>query len=230
LTSAQLLLRYQALVDRERELRESIATTEERLESDPAMVAREEALASAQQILDGFAGRLGESDRAREEHRNRLRTRERELMSGRIRNPTELMQLSEEVAHMKARFAEEEEQELRLMEEADSAESAVRSAKQELEEARHRSAAEEPALREQLLDWRQELVEVEREKDAVWSEVPPGDQSMYSRVRVRPAVARVVGNQCSACHVAVTSSGMQVLRKGEALLNCDNCGRILVVA
>lgn len=230
MTTAQLLLRYQALVDRERELRESIATTEARLESDPEVVDREEALAAAQQVLDGFTGRLSESDRAREDHRSRLRSRERELMSGRIRNPTELLQMSDEVAHMKARFAEEEEAELRLMEEADAADESVRNAKRDLEEARRRSADEEPTLRAQLQEWRQELGEVEGEKDAVWSQVPPGAQSAFSRVRVRPAVAEVVNNQCSACHVAVTTSGMQVLRKGEAILQCDNCGRILVVA
>ncbi len=228
MTSAQLLLRYQELVDRERELRESIAGSESRLESDPAVVEREEALSAAQATLDEVAVQVGDSDRARENHRTRLRTREKELMSGRIRNPTELMQMSEEVAHMKARFAAEEEAELRLMEDADAAEAAVQSAKAGLEEARKTSAAEEPALREELDEWRAELGEVERDRDAIWAQVPSRDQAAYSRIRVRPAVARVVNNQCSACHVTVTSSGMQMLRKGDVLVQCDHCGRILV--
>ncbi len=228
MTSAQLLLRYQELVDRERELRESVTARESRLESDPGVVEREEALATAQAALDGIAKLVRESDHAREEHRTRLRTRERELMSGRIRNPTELMQMSEEVAHMKARFAEEEEAELRLMEDADAAEAAVRSAKVDLDEARKTSADEDPALREQLDEWLAELAEVEREKDPIWSQVPPRDQATYTRIRVRPAVARVADNKCAACHVTVTSSGMQILRKGDALVQCENCGRILV--
>jgi predicted nucleic acid-binding Zn-ribbon protein len=228
LTSAQLLLRYQEQVDRERELRESIATRESRLESDPAVVEREEALAAAQAALDAIAVQVRDSDRAREDHRARLRTREKELMSGRIRNPTDLMQMSEEVAHMKARFAEEEEAELRLMEEADSAEAAVRSARAELDAALKTSADEEPSLRAQLEEWRDELTEVERDKEGVWAQVPPRDQAVYSRIRVRPAVTRVANNQCSSCHVTVTSSGMQILRKGEALVQCENCGRILV--
>ncbi len=228
MTSAQLLLRYQGLVDRERELRESISARESRLDSDPEVVQREEALATAQAALDGIAVQVRESDRAREEHRSRLRTRERELMSGRIRNPTELMQMSEEVAHMKARFANEEEAELQLMEDADAAEAAVRTAKAELDAARKTSADEDPSLREQLDEWRTELAEVEREKDSVWSQVPARDQVTYTRVRVRPAVARVVDNKCASCHVIVTSSGMQILRKGDALVQCENCGRILV--
>ena len=230
MTSAQLLLQYQALVDRERGLREEIEGIESRLRSDPLIVEREEALAAVRTRQEEFAKRLSESDREREDHRSRLRKRERELMSGRIHNPTELMQMSDEVAHMKARFAEEEEAELRLMEEADAADAAVRNATTELDEARRASAAEEPELQVRLGEAQSELAEVETDRDRTWAEIPASDQAAYSRVRVRPAIARVIGNQCSACRVTVTSSGMQVLRKGDALVHCDNCGRILVVA
>lgn len=230
MTGAQLLLQYQALVDREHVLRETIESLESRLGSDPAVVEREEALAAARARQEEFASRLRESDREREDHRTRLSKREKELMSGRIRNPTELMQMSDEVAHMKAKFAEEEDAELRLMEEADTADAALRQAVAELDDARSASAAEEPALRERLEEARSELGEVESERDRIWSQIPAPDQAAYSRVRARPAVAQVIGTQCSACRVTVTSSGMQVLRKGDALIHCDNCGRILVVA
>jgi hypothetical protein len=229
-TSAQLLLQYQALVDRERALREQIAGLESRLDSDPRVVEREEALAAARTRQDEFALQLSESDREREDHRSRLRKREKELMSGRVRNPTELMQMSDEVAHMKQRFALEEEAELKLMEDADAADSAVRQATADLDEMRRESAAEEPELRAHLDESRSELDDVEKERDRIWADIPARDQAIYSRVRVRPAVARVSGTQCSACHVTVTSSGMQVLRKGDALVQCENCGRILVVA
>ncbi len=200
MTSAQLLLRYQALVDRERTLRDSIAARVARLESDPAVVEREDTLASARTTQDEVAGRLRESDKVREEHRSRLRSRQKELMSGRIRNPTELMQMSDEVAHMKAR------------------------------EARRASAEEEPGLRSQLAEWNTELADVVADKDAIWVQVPPRDQTLFNRIRVRPAIARVSGTKCSACHVTVTSSGMQILRKGDALVQCENCGRILVAS
>ena len=218
------------MLDRERALRESIEGVEARLVSDPEIVSREEALAEARTHQEETAKRVRESDSEREGHRSRLRAREKELMSGRIRNPTELLQMSEEVKHMKARFAEEEEAELTLMEDADGADEAVRSATADLDEARKASASEEPELKEQLAEWQAELAEVESERDASWSQVPQKDQAHFNRVRARPAVARVRGTQCSACHVTVTSSGMQILRKGDALVQCDNCGRILVAA
>lgn len=227
---AQLLLTYQALVERERALRDAIARLESRLESDPEVVSLEEALQEAKAAQDAVAARLRDSDHTREDHRSKLRTREKELMSGRIRSPSELMQLSDEVAHMKARFAEEEDAELHLMEDAEVADDAVRTATADLEEARKLSASEEPALKEELASARSELAEVEAERDQVWAEVPPAAQAAYSRVRAQPAVARVVNNQCTGCRVTVTSSGMQTLRKGlDDLVQCENCSRILVL-
>jgi len=225
---AQLLLEHQRLVERERALRDDIERVTARLESDPEVVQREETLAEARAAQAATAARVRESDHEREAHRTRLRTREKELMSGRIRNPTELMQMSEEVQHMKARFAEEEDAELKLMEDADSADHAVREATADLELARRQSASEEPALREDLATWSAELTEVETERDAIWEQVPKAAQTAYSRMRMKPAVAQVINGQCVACHVTVTSSGMQLLRKGDELVHCENCGRILV--
>jgi predicted nucleic acid-binding Zn-ribbon protein len=227
---AQLLLNYQGLVERERALREAIARLESRLESDPEVVSLEEALQEAKAAQDAVAARLRESDHTREDHRTKLRAREKELMSGRIRSPSELIQLSDEVAHMKARFAEEEDAELHLMEDSEEADDAVRSATANLEEARKLSSAEEPGLKEELEAAQSELAEVEAERDQVWAEVPPAAQAAYSRVRAQPPVARVVNNQCTGCRVTVTSSGMQILRKGlDDLVQCEHCSRILVL-
>ena len=225
---AQLLLDHQLLVERERGLRDNIERANSRLESDPDVVERQETLAEAREVQEAAAARVRESDHEREAHRSRLRTREKELMSGRIRNPTELLQMSDEVKHMKERFAVEEDAEMKLMEDADAADEAVREATNQLEQARKQSAAEEPEIRSELKTWAAELAEVEAERDAVWEQVPAAAQAAYSRMRVRPAVAQVINNQCSACHVTVTSSGMQKLRGGEELVHCENCGRILV--
>jgi uncharacterized protein len=222
------LLEHQRLVERERGLRDNIERANSRLESDPEVVEREETLAAARTVQEAAAARVRESDHEREGHRSRLRTREKELMSGRIRNPTELLQMSEEVKHMKERFAEEEDAEMKLMEDADAADEAVRNATADLERARRQSASEEPGLKKELKKWSAELAQAESERDALWEQVPRAAQAAYSRMRVQPGVAQVINGQCSACHVTVTSSGMQKLRAGDELVHCENCGRILV--
>ena len=227
---AQLLLQFQRLVDRERILRDSIQRIESQLESDPEVTRLEGSAEAARTAQEAIAARVRESDRVREDHRTRLRSRERELMSGRIRNPTELTQMSEEVQHMKSRFVEEEEAELQLMEEAEAADELLRGLTSELEAARARVSADAPALRADLDELRSDLAGVEGEKEQVWADLTPATQRAYSRIRVQPAVAEVLNNQCTACRVTVTSSGMQVLRKGDDIVTCDNCGRILVLA
>ncbi len=227
----QLLFEHQRLVERERVLREDIARVTSRLESDSEVVELEARLAEARAAQEAVAARLRESDHERESHRTKLRSREKELMSGRIRSPSELMQMSEEVQHMKARFEQEEADQLQLMEDAEAADDGAKEARANLEERRRQSVAEEPDLRQDLQAWSAELAEVEAARDRVWEEIPAEAQAAYSRMRMRPAVAQVVGNQCQACRVTVTSSGMQLLRKGsDDLVHCENCGRILVLA
>ncbi|TMC85955.1 MAG: hypothetical protein E6J06_02260 [Chloroflexi bacterium] len=227
---AQLLLAYQRLIERERELRDDIERVESLLSVNPDVVAAEEALASVRAEQQAIQLRLRESDRERESHRTRLRSREKELMSGRIRSPSELMQMSEEVKHLKASFEEKEEAELHLMEEGELAEAAVLEAAERLDEARTRSASDEPTLRHDLETWQAELASVKADSDAMWAQVPVAAQNAYLRVRANPPVAEVDRNQCLACHVTVTSSGMQALRKGDGIVNCENCSRILVMA
>jgi predicted nucleic acid-binding Zn-ribbon protein len=227
---AQLLLQHQRLSDRERVLRDNIERIESALASDPEVVQLEEKVEAARAAQEAVAARLHESDRAREDHRSRLRSREKELMSGRIRNPTELLQMSEEVKHMKARFVEEEDAELQLMEDVEIADDTMSAATAELEAARARAAAEAPALRAELEAFRSELAEVESAKEQIWAEVPAAARTAYTRQRVQPAVALVANNQCTACRVTVTSRGMQMLRQGDEIVHCENCGRILVLA
>jgi predicted nucleic acid-binding Zn-ribbon protein len=227
---AQLLLAYQQLVDRERGLREDISQLESRIAADPEVSELEETLAGKKEVQQEVALRLRESDRERETHRTRLKSREKELMSGRIRNPTELMQMSDEVKHMKTSFAEEEEVQLRLMEEAEAADEEVRETTKQLEEARRRAAFEQPSLKVELESLQAELRSLEAERDDVWSQVPAAAQTAFSRVRVRPIVANVERSQCQVCHVTVTSSGMQKLRQSDEIVQCENCGRILVLS
>jgi uncharacterized protein len=227
---AQLLLAYMRLVERERELRDQIEQIESVLASNPNVVSAEEALVTAKAEHQALELRLRESDRERETHRGRLRTRERDLMSGKIRNPTELIQLNTEVQHLRASFAEEEDAQLRLMEEGELANEAMREASSNLDDARTRAASDEPTLRRDLESLQSELATVQADSAAVWAQVPVAAQNTYLRVRAHPPVAEVDRNQCQACHVTVTSSGMQLLRKGDAIVHCENCGRILVMA
>ncbi|TMF24258.1 MAG: hypothetical protein E6I36_04060, partial [Chloroflexi bacterium] len=63
---AQLLLAYQRLVEKERELRDEIERVESLLASDPDVAHAEAALAEARERQQSIVLRLRESDRERE--------------------------------------------------------------------------------------------------------------------------------------------------------------------
>src|SRR5207245_8576032 len=111
---AQLLLAYQRLVERERELRDEIERVESLLNVNPDVVAAEEALAVARAGEQAIQLRLLDSDRDREAHRTRMRSREKELMSGRVRNPKARIVVRDEAQLLQVGFAEEEEAALRV--------------------------------------------------------------------------------------------------------------------
>ncbi len=228
MNTGELLLRHARVDDRVQHLRGDIERLEAALASNPRLEEARARLETARAAQREAAVRLRDSEREVEGHRARMRARDRELMSGRIRNPTELTQLSTEVEHMKARLAVEEDAELELMEEVEARDETARRAELEAQRVQAESDAALPEIRQQLEKARLDQVEAEAERAAVWADIPPAARSLYERVRVRPPVAELIGNACAACRVAITSGGLQQLRRGE-LVRCDNCGRILVL-
>lgn len=225
----ELLLHHQRLDQRAAVLGAEIGRVEARLGGDPEVERLGAEVAAARAEQEELARRIREREHEVEGHRARMRSRERELMSGRINNPTELMKLSAEVDHMKAAVAEEEDLELTLMEESEAVATRLRHLERQLQDAAARVEQSAPDLRSRLEAARAELASVEAERAAVWADLPPQFQAAYRRVRVPDPVSEVVGGQCQRCRVQVTSNGMQQLRRHE-LVNCDNCGRVLVMA
>lgn len=230
LRPSETLLRHQRLEERVRSLTAEVERVERELAGNPEAERLAVELAERRAQQQSLQLRLRDVEREVEGHRTRMKAREKDLMSGRIRNPTELIQMSDEVAHMKTALAAEEEQELLVMEEVESVQQAIRQLEGELETVEATAESAAPGLRATLERDRAELAVAEAERDQLWEELPAAYRSAVTRIRVRPAAAEVIGGQCSACRVQVTSSGMQQLRRGEDVVSCDNCGRVLVLA
>jgi predicted nucleic acid-binding Zn-ribbon protein len=231
MNAPEIALHHQRLATRMALLRAQIQRRQAELASDPEAEGLERALEAAIAARRDLELRLRDRDREVESHRGRLRARERDLMSGRINNPTELMKLDEEVRHLRTAVSTEEDAELELMEEQERLESEAERLGRALQAVRARATEKAPVLRDRIAGEEAELAAAEKEAAATWDQLPPDWRTAYQRVeaRVPNPIAEVVGNKCQACRVAVTSNGMQVLRRA-GLIQCDNCGRILVVA
>ena len=229
MTAGELLLRFQHLEDRLHERRTRLERVRLLLASDAEVDAASTELATAaaaeREVLLRLRGVEGEV----ESHRARLRARNADLMSGRIRVPSELTKMSAEVDHMRARLREEEDAELEVMAEAETRAAERQAAEARLAGATARAEAARPDLEAEAAQLESEIAGLEPERDSVWELVPAEHQAAYRRVRVRPGVTEVAGGQCAACHVGVGTGQAQKLRRAE-LTVCDNCGRVLVQA
>jgi uncharacterized protein len=88
----------------------------------------------------------------------------------------------------------------------------------EKEEARRRTAEDEAALAE-VTAQRQELA----------ATVDPKLLERYERARKRwgTGVSDATSGRCSACHIALRPQAFQDLKRGETILFCESCGRVL---
>ncbi|HEY4027847.1 MAG TPA: hypothetical protein VGO86_15575, partial [Candidatus Dormibacteraeota bacterium] len=116
MNAPELALQHQRLDQRATLLRGQIERLRAQLAADPVAEALEGQVTETQADRRGVELRLREREREAEGRRSRLRGRERDLMSGRVRNPTELMKLNEEVEHLRSALRGEDDATLELME------------------------------------------------------------------------------------------------------------------
>ncbi|MDQ3472977.1 MAG: C4-type zinc ribbon domain-containing protein [Acidobacteriota bacterium] len=72
------------------------------------------------------------------------------------------------------------------------------------------------------------------ERDRVFNSLPKQLSSQYKRISARIrngiAVAEARNGSCTACFMALRPQAMSQVRRGEELVTCDNCNRILYYA
>lgn len=231
MNTPELALHHQRLEQRAAQLEADVRRVSAQLASNPEVERRARELEEAHQRRRELELRVRERDRDTEQQRSRVASRERELMSGRIGNPTELMKLSAEVDHLKQTLSASEDEELALLEDAERQDAELAALEAALDEVRTAAQSRTPDLEARLADARAALEATQAELAPTWEQLPEEWRVAYQRVKAQRSdpVAEAVDGQCQGCRVAVTSSGMQTLRRA-GLVRCDNCGRILVVA
>ena len=75
------------------------------------------------------------------------------------------------------------------------------------------------------------LANARKERDEVFANLPKPMSGLYARIKARirdgVAVAEARNRSCTACFMSLRPQVMAEIRRGEDILTCDNCGRIL---
>jgi uncharacterized protein len=158
---------------------------------------------------------------------------EKQLYSGAVTNPRELQALQDDVASIRRRIGQLEDDELEIMELVEP----VDAERSQLTSQRTRLDSEGERLRGELAEAESELgtqlAEARAERDAVAADVPAELWTEYDKLRARlggVAIARLVGSTCQGCHLALPAVEVDRIRKLalDDAVHCEECGRMLV--
>ena len=185
-----------------------------------------------EQARDAARAARQQLDKDLAEQRSRAEKAERDLMSS--TNSKAYEAAIREADAAKKRINELETKTLEQMEAGEQAEKSL--AEREPELARLRGEFDErlKSFEEQTRAQAAELEARRAERERLFDELTPAAKSLYKRISARirdgVALAEARNGSCSACFMALRPQIMAQVRRGEEIIQCDNCNRILYYA
>jgi len=135
-----------------------------------------------------------------------------------------------EIEFCEKEIRKSEDRILELMTESEPLDKNVTAAEAALKTEKSQVEAEKQQARERTAIDQKASDELNAERNSVVAGVSPNIHKNYERVkkgRRGQAVAEVVDGRCLACNLTLRPQLFQDLKKGEQILSCENCQRIL---
>lgn len=163
----------------------------------------------------------------------RIHELESRLYGGTVSASRELSAMAEEVRSLSRRRADLEDQAFAVMEEAEPVTAGLEALGQEQSRLEGRAAQLSQAIAEAEEDIRGEEATQAQARSALAVSLPPALASQYERLRRRlggVGAAKLVNGACTGCHLALPATERDRIRRlpADALITCEQCGRILV--
>ena len=166
------------------------------------------------------------------EQKSRVERAERNLMSS--KKPDEYTAAIREADAARKQISALETQILEQMEQLEKAETSLNERADEIVTMNSDRETKLKAFDEETGTIGERLAAARKEREEVFASLPKPMSALYSRIgaRIRDgvAVAEARNRSCSACFMSLRPQVMAEVRRGEDIITCDNCGRILYVA
>ncbi len=166
------------------------------------------------------------------EQKGRVERAERNLMSS--KKPDEYTAAIREADAARKQISTFETQILEQMEQLEQAETALNERAEEIATMNSDRETKLKAFDEESGTIGERLAAARKEREEVFAGLPKPISALYSRIgaRIRDgvAVAEARNRSCSACFMSLRPQMMAEIRRGDEIITCDNCGRILYVA
>jgi predicted nucleic acid-binding Zn-ribbon protein len=147
-----------------------------------------------------------------------------------VKTNKEFHALQHEMQMADAEIAKYDDKDLELMMEADEIAAALKAADTGLRDAETGVAADRQALEAEAKHAVVRIEELGKERVEIASRISRESLATFERVgkpRKGIAMSPLNGDLCSVCHVHVRPHIMQQVKRGEDVMQCENCHRIL---
>lgn len=229
LPDIQHAIRLQILDDRVSALTKEIAAL-------PKHIAEiEQKLGGHQRRLDHDKAALlaNQKDRKRLEgeiqtHDQKISKLKSQMMEAKNNDQYRAFQKEIEFATQEIRKAEDRI--LELMSEAEPLDKNVKAADASLATEKTHVESEKGGARERTAADQKEIDALKAERATIVAQMTPSVASNYDRIRKGRAgvgITEVVAGRCGRCNIVLRPQFFQDLKKGETIMTCESCGRIL---
>ena len=166
------------------------------------------------------------------EQKQRAERADRNLMAA--KKPEEYTAAIREADAARKQISAFETQVLEQMEVSEQAEKDLTERAPEVEKLRGEMEASFKAFDEQVKAQQKELEDARADRERLTKELPKAMSALFNRISARirdgVAVAEARNGACTACYMALRPQIMSQVRKGDEVITCDNCNRILYYA
>lgn len=163
------------------------------------------------------------------EQRGRAERAERNLMSS--KKQEEYTAAIREADAARKQISALETQILEQLETLEQAEAALNERADEIATLNSDRIARLKAFDDESETIGERLATARKERDELFDNLPKQLSGMYARIKTRirdgVAVAEARNRSCTACFMSLRPQVMSEIRRGEEVITCDNCGRIL---
>jgi predicted nucleic acid-binding Zn-ribbon protein len=153
----------------------------------------------------------------------------RDQMAG-AKNNEQYKAFQNEIAYAEGEIRKCEDRILELMEQSEALDSAVKAADGALKTEQKHVEAEKVRARDRSAANTKELALQQSERKAVTDQMTPDFYKEYERLRKKTKnrpIADATEGRCDMCQMSLRPQFFQDLRKGDKIMYCESCGRIL---
>ncbi len=135
-----------------------------------------------------------------------------------------------EISYAEGEIRKAEDRILELMERSEPLEKNVASSEIELKKQAQHVEAEKKNARDRTAVDQKQLAEINGERKTIVGEMTPAFYTTYERIRKKTKntpISDATDGRCEACRIGLRPQLFQDLRRGDQILLCESCGRIL---